>query len=86
MNIFWILLIWKGEAIRLIGVRVSHLNIEEQAQIFFDDVDVEKKLALDNSIDNIRLRYGKKAIIRSSFLHLGMRHINGGVQEDYPMM
>lgn len=79
---------WKGEAIRHIGVRVSHLNTEKQAQVsFFDDVDVEKNLALDNAIDNIRLRYGKKAIIRSSFLHSGMRPINGGVQEeDYPMM
>ncbi|GAA0178516.1 DNA polymerase IV [Clostridium sediminicola] len=80
--------VWRGEPIRHIGIRVSSLNTEQQVQVsFFDEVDVKKNIALDKAIDNIRLKYGKKAVVRSSFLHSGIKPINGGVQEeDYPIM
>ncbi|WP_073337592.1 DNA polymerase Y family protein [Clostridium grantii] len=79
---------WKGEAIRHIGVRVSHLNKAMENQIsFFEKPNIDKKLSLDKTIDDIRMKYGKKAIIRSSFLHSGIGPINGGTQEEeYPIM
>lgn len=80
--------IWKGEAIRQIGVKVTKLCSNEFFQnSLFDSKTLDKQKALDKTIDNIRKRYGNNSIIRSTFLNSGIKPINGGVgEEDYPMM
>ncbi|PAB61152.1 DNA polymerase Y family protein [Anaeromicrobium sediminis] len=79
---------WKGESIRHLGVRVSTLSSNQFSQLsLFDEKDIEKRKALDNTIDSIRSNFGSKSIIRASFLHSGVKPLIGGVgAEDYPMM
>jgi DNA polymerase-4 len=79
--------IWKGEAIRHIGVAVSELCTNEFCQLSIYDADDEKIRAIDNAVDSIRMRYGAKSIVRSIFVQSGIKPLSGGVEEeDYPMM
>lgn len=60
---------WKGEPIRLLGVRVCKLtcnNVHQQS--IFDDEKNEKERKLDQAIDSIRNKYGELSIIRSVLL------------------
>ncbi|WP_461206480.1 DNA polymerase Y family protein [Clostridium sp. DL1XJH146] len=79
---------WKGKPIRHLGVRVTELCNEETHQLsIFEKTDIEKDTKLDKTLDNLRLKYGKKAVVRSCFLNSGLKAVNGGNQEDdYPMM
>lgn len=79
---------WQNEPIRHLGVRVSEICSNEFYQTsIFDGNHLEKRRALDSTIDDIRLKYGLKTIIRGSFLHSGIKPITGGVGgDDYPMM
>ena len=80
--------VWKGEPIRHLGVSVSELCSNEFNQVsMFDDKDIDKNKAIDTAIDKIRFKYGSNAIIKSIFLHSGIKAVNGGVGEgDYPVM
>lgn len=79
---------WRGEPIRQLGVRVTSLCSNEFFQSsLFDNKKLEKQRALDKTIDSIRERYGSYSVIRSTFLHSGIKAINGGNgEDDYPMM
>lgn len=79
---------WSKEPIRHLGVRVSALVSNENTQLSLFDFEKHEKLsALDASIDQIRLKYGKTSVIRASFLHSGLRPLNGGMpEENYPIM
>ncbi|MCT4686199.1 MAG: DNA polymerase IV [Vallitalea sp.] len=79
---------WNKEPIRHLGVRISSLSSKINTQLSLFDFDKhEKYTALDESIDKIRLRYGNTSIIRASFLHSGLRPLNGGMpEENYPIM
>lgn len=80
--------LWTGQPIRHLGVRVSELCRNDFIQLALFDNHSEKQRAVDQAIDQIRLRFGSNAVIRSSFLHSGLRALTGGViqDEDYPMM
>lgn len=80
--------IWNGEPIRHLGVAVSSLSSNEENQLsFFYHGDIEKDEKLNKAIDNIREKYGKYSLIRSSFLNSGLKPINGGLGSDsYPAM
>lgn len=80
--------VWKREPVRNMGVRVSELCGSEFHQIsIFEDGDVQKHRAIDRAVDDIRMKYGSTAVIRSSFLHSGLNPLNGGVgEENYPVM
>ena len=60
---------WKGEPIRLLGVRLTKLTSNEvyQSSIFDTDRN-EKQRVLDSAIDKLRAQYGDKVIVRSSAL------------------
>jgi len=76
-----------GQSIRHLGVRVSELCGNDFVQISVFEKYDEKKKRLDEAIDNIRLKYGSKALFRSVFLYSGIKSISGGVmEEDYQMM
>lgn len=78
---------WDGTPLRHLGIRLSGLITNESYQIsIFDSKYKEKYRLLDNTIDDIRMRYGSKSITRAVFLHLGIRNMTGGVHEDYPLM
>lgn len=79
---------WTGEPIRQLGVRVTKLTSNDFLQsTLFDNRNIDKMRALDETIDNIRRKYGNSIIIRSSFLNSGIKPMNGGNgEEDYLMM
>jgi DNA polymerase-4 len=79
---------WKGEPIRNMGIHVTQLCTNEFYQCtLFEDENIEKERALDKALDNIRLKYGSESIIRSSFLHSGVKNMSGGTgEENYPVM
>lgn len=80
--------LWMGEPLRQLGIRLTDLCSNEFYQrTFFDDIKTDKMRALDATIDEIRSRFGNKAIVRSTFINSDIKPINGGVgEEDYPMM
>lgn len=80
--------IWKMQPLRKLGIRASDLQDNDYIQTcLFENFPFEKQKLVDQSIDAIRERYGNKAIMRASFLHSGIKPINGGVSdEDYPVM
>lgn len=78
--------IWTGDALRGMGVRVSELVPNDFLQMSVFDAPNEKRRRLDQSIDEIRMRFGAKSVIRSIFLNSGLSPITGGVIEDFQMM
>ena len=80
---------WRGEKIRQLGIRVTKLSSNEYFQeSLFDYERSEKQRKLDKTIDDLRNKYGKESVIRSTFLHSGVEPLNGGTGSDeyYPMM
>ncbi|MFZ7133818.1 MAG: DNA polymerase Y family protein [Eubacteriales bacterium] len=80
--------VWKGDPIRHMGVRLTELCSNKFYQTsIFDMQRSERYRKMDKAMDVIRKRYGKTSLIRSVFLHSGLKPIIGGVGEDeYPMM
>ena len=80
---------WKGEKIRQFGVRVTKLCSNKYCQeSLFDFEKNEKQRKLDKTLDELRNKYGKECVIRSTFLHSGVKPLDGGTGSDqyYPMM
>ncbi|HHW30800.1 MAG TPA: DNA polymerase IV [Clostridiaceae bacterium] len=77
---------WKGEPIRHLGVRVSDLYRDDSVQLSLFCKDWDKQLKIDRAIDDIRLKYGPRSVIRSTFLQSGINPLQGGVVEDFPIM
>ncbi len=78
---------WQGEALRLLGIRISDLCPRENLQLSFFDSDFsEKEHRLDLAIDQIREKHGLYSITRSSFLESGLKPVSGGVHTDYKMV
>jgi len=80
--------LWNGDPIRHIGVSVSSLSSNQRNQLsFFYPGDIEKDERLNRAVDDIREKYGKNSLVRSSFLHSGLKPLNGGSGSDsYPVM
>lgn len=80
--------LWDGTPIRKLGVRVSELQANTYFQMsLFTDFDFIKHKQIDDFVDVIRKKYGKKSIQRASFIHSGLSPITGGIGEDgYPIM
>jgi DNA polymerase-4 len=80
---------WRGEKIRQLGVRLTKLCSNEYCQAtLFDFENTEKQRKLDKTLDALRNKYGKECVIRSTFLHSGVKPLDGGTGSDqyYPMM
>ncbi|AQR93109.1 DNA polymerase Y family protein [Clostridium saccharoperbutylacetonicum] len=81
--------IWRGEKIRQLGVRVTKLCSNQYVQeTLFDFEKSEKQRKLDKTLDELRNKYGKESVMRSTFLHSGIKPLDGGTGSDqyYPMM
>jgi len=78
---------WKGEPLRLLGLRITDLCPRENLQLsFFDSDSSERERRLDETVDQIREKYGLYSITRSAFLESGLKPIAGGVHSDYKMV
>lgn len=80
--------VWKGNPIRHLGVHVTDFCGNDFHQYnLLDKFNYDKDCKLNKAIDEIRLKYGHKAISRSCFLHSGVKPMCGGIGEkDYPLM
>ncbi|BEP29283.1 DNA polymerase Y family protein [Helicovermis profundi] len=82
-------LLWDKKPIRLLGVRVVTTEKEPFKQLSFFENKKEIKLEkLDNTLDELREKYGKDIILRATFLRGKVKPITGGVssEDDYPKM
>lgn len=79
---------WKGEPIRHLGIRVTEFCSNEFLQLsLLENHTDDRHRLLDQTIDQLRLKYEDRTIIRSCFLHSGIKPLAGGVSEDdYPVM
>ncbi|MBU3160062.1 DNA polymerase IV [Clostridium frigoris] len=82
--------VWKGNPIRHLGVHITDFCGNDFYQCsLLDTFNYEKDSRLNKAIDEIRLKYGSKAISRSCFLHSGLNSMCGGMaegEEEYPLM
>lgn len=80
--------VWKGKSIRHLGVHITDFcNNDFYQYNLLDSFNYDKDRKLNKVVDEIRLKYGNKAIIRSCFLNSGLNPICGGVgEEEYPLM
>lgn len=65
---------YKGEPIRLIGVRVDNLTKEDEVQLSFFSNDNSKQNDLDKTLDNITNKYGISSITRASKLNIDINY------------
>jgi len=79
---------WDGKPIRHLGVRVSDLSSTDYVQLSMFEKDWEKQKKIDQAVDQIRVRFGPGALIRSNFLWSGLKPLDGGLTDDssYPVM
>lgn len=79
---------WKGNPIRHLGIHITDFCSNDFYQFsLLDNFNYEKDKKLNKTIDEIRLKYGSKAVMRSCFLHSGLPFMCGGIgEEDYPLM
>lgn len=81
--------VWKGDKIRQLGVRVTKLSSNEYVQeTLFDYEKNEKQRKLDETLDSLRNKFGKDAVMRSTFVNSGIKSLGGGTGKDnyYPIM
>ena len=62
---------WKGQPLRLIGVALTDLTADDyrQMSLFEDTRDREKQKKVDETVDDIRRRFGNGMITRGSTLN-----------------
>ena len=80
--------VWKGNPIRHLGVHITDFCSNDFYQCsLLDTFNYEKDRRINDTVDNIRLKYGSTAIVRSCFLHSGINAMCGGIgEDDYPLM
>jgi len=80
--------VWKGSPIRHLGVHITDFCCNDFYQCsLLDTFNYEKDSKLNKVVDEIRLKYGHKAISKSCFIHSGLSAMCGGIgEEDYPLM
>ena len=63
--------LYKGDFIRLIGIRVDNLTNEDRRQIsLFETNNNEKQEKLDKTIDSLKNKYGYNAVTRAGKMQI----------------
>ena len=76
--------LWNGQPIRHLGVHTGQAAEENRYRqlSFFDEIDYEKLIRLDRTVDAIRERFGADAVIRAAFLGRTIDHMSGGISRE----
>ena len=79
---------WRGEPIRHLGVSVSDFTDSETRQLsLFDRQDSARMQHLDQAVDQIREKFGTRAIVRGAFVNGPINAVQGGTNDsDFIMM
>ena len=76
--------LWDGTPIRHLGIHTS--RIKDQVNMrqldLFDTNDYEKLEKMDETIDQIRKRYGNDSVMRAAFLGGCIDHMSGGISRE----
>lgn len=70
--------LWDGTPIRAIGVHTTCLSTNDKIQSNMFESENEKAKFIDNTVDNLRNKYGSTIIKRGCFLDKGINHMLGG--------
>lgn len=76
--------LWNGNAIRHLGVHTSRVqdgDFMRQLELF-DEVDYEKLARIDETVDDIRDRFGIDAVKRAVFVDQPIDHMSGGISRE----
>ncbi len=76
--------LWDGKPIRHLSVhtgRVSGADSGRQGNLF-EKMDYEKLSRLDETVDEIRKRFGADAVMRAGFLNQPIDHMSGGISRE----
>ena len=76
--------LWDGTPIRHLGIHTSRLQdrIDMRQLDMFDTTDYEKMAKMDQTVDQIRARYGKDSVKRAVFLGSRIDHMSGGISRE----
>lgn len=76
--------LWDGTPIRHLGIHTSRLQdrIDMRQLDMFDTADYEKMAKMDQTVDQIRARYGKDSVKRAVFLGSRIDHMSGGISRE----
>lgn len=76
--------LWDGTPIRHLGIHTSRLQdrIDMRQLEMFDTADYEKMAKMDQTVDQIRARYGKDSVKRAVFLGSRIDHMSGGISRE----
>lgn len=76
--------LWDGTPIRHLGIHTGRVKEEAvlRQQDMFDTVDYERLEKLDETVDNIRMRYGIDAVKRAVFANSPIDHMSGGISRE----
>ena len=58
--------------------RISGADSGRQLNLF-DEMDYEKIARMDETVDDIRKRFGTDALMRAAFLNQPINHMSGGI-------
>ncbi len=76
--------LWNGAPVRHLGIhttRVQDSDFNRQLTLF-DTTDYEKLARMDQTVDNLRERFGIDAIQRAIFLNQPIDHMSGGISRE----
>ena len=76
--------LWRGQPIRHLGIHTSKVQEDDcmRQLFFFEDVDYEKLIAVDRTVDAIRDRFGNDSVKRAVFVKHPIDHMSGGISRE----
>lgn len=76
--------LWNGRPIRHLGVHTGRVNGADSGRqlSLFDEIDYEKLSRMDETVDEIRKRFGTDAVMRALFLNQSIDHMSGGISRE----
>lgn len=76
--------LWNGRPIRHLSVHTSRVHGTELGRqlSLFDEIDYEKLIRMDRTVDGLRKRFGSDAVMRAVFLNHPIDHMSGGISRE----
>ena len=76
--------LWQGQPIRHLGIHTSKVQEDDGMRqlFFFENMDYEKRVTVDRTIDAIRDRFGNDSVKRAVFVKHPIDHMSGGISRE----
>ena len=76
--------LWQGQPIRYLGIHTSKVQEDDGMRqlFFFENMDYEKRVTVDRTIDAIRDRFGNDSVKRAVFVKHPIDHMSGGISRE----